>query len=109
MGKFSGVNKICFTEPDVIGSFCEDHQKIITLGAVITAIAVILGYVFKAFEFYRKQKQKDEEINYIKEENALICFALSACLDGLQQLGANHTVPVARKKLDEYLNQRAHK
>ncbi len=85
------------------------EQKIITFGAVIGAAALILGYLFKAYEFYRKQKQQEEEINRMKEENTLICFALSACLDGLQQLGANHTVPVARAKLDNYLNQRAHK
>jgi hypothetical protein len=76
---------------------------------VIAAIALILGYVLKAYEFYRRQKQQDEEINLIKEENALICFALSACLDGLQQLGANHTVPAARKRLEDHLNRRAHK
>ena len=51
---------------------------------------------------------KDELIAKIKEENTLICFALSACLDGLQQLGANHSVPVAKDKLDKYLNQKAH-
>ena len=84
-------------------------QKLITLSAVIAAAALILGYVFKAYEFYRNQKRQDEEINRIKEENTLICFALSACLDSLQQLGANHTVPIAREKLEHYLNQRAHK
>ena len=47
-------------------------------------------------------------IQRIKDENCLICFGLSACLDGLQQLGANHTVPVAKDKLDKYLNQQAH-
>lgn len=85
------------------------EQKIITFGAVIGAVALILGYLFKAYEFYQKQKQQDKEIERIKEENTLICFALSACLDGLQQLGANHTVPIAREKLEDYLNQRAHK
>ncbi len=84
-------------------------EKIITLSAVIAAMALILGYLFKFYEFYRNQKRQDDEINRIKEENTLICFALSACLDGLEQLGANHTVPAARKRLEEYLNQRAHK
>lgn len=45
----------------------------------------------------------------MKEENTLMCYALMACLDGLMQLGANHTVPVAKEKLDKYLNQQAHK
>ena len=52
---------------------------------------------------------QDKDIDKIKEENTLIVFALSACLDGLQQLGANHTVTVAKDKLDKYINKRAHK
>ena len=33
----------------------------------------------------------------------------SACMDGLQRLGANHSVPLAKNKLDKYINQQAHK
>lgn len=84
-------------------------SNIITAASVLTALGVILGFIFKAYKWYLKQKKQDEEIKQIKEENTLICFALSACLDGLQQLGANHTVPIAKEKLDKYLNQQAHK
>lgn len=52
---------------------------------------------------------QDNAIERLKDENCLICFALSACLDGLEQLGANHTVPKAKDKLDKYINQQAHK
>ena len=82
---------------------------IITGASLITALGVILGLVFKIHKWYLKQEQQEKEIKQIKEEDTLICFALSACLDGLQQLGANHTVPVAKEKLDKYLNQQAHK
>lgn len=82
---------------------------IITGASLITAIGVILGFVFKVHKWYLKQEQQDKEIKQIKEEDTLICYALSACLDGLQQLGANHTVPIAKEKLDKYLNQQAHK
>lgn len=82
---------------------------IITGASLITALGVLLGVVFKVHKWYLKQEQQDKEIKQIKEENTLICFALSACLDGLQQLGANHTVPIAKEKLDKYLNQQAHK
>lgn len=54
-------------------------------------------------------QDQDSAIESLKDENCLICFALSACLDGLEQLGANHTVPKARDKLDKYINQQAHK
>ena len=96
-----------------------DWQTIITIGAVISAIGIILGILLKGHKWFLKQEEQSKDItalkehheadvHKIKEENCLICFALSACLDGLQQLGANHTVPVAKEKLDKYLNQQAH-
>ncbi|MBR6793331.1 MAG: branched-chain amino acid ABC transporter permease [Clostridia bacterium] len=84
-------------------------QWIITFASVIAAIVAIIGYIIKGHNWYLKQEKQDKEIASIKEENTLICYALSACLDGLQQLGANHTVPIVKEKLDKYLNQRAHK
>lgn len=84
-------------------------NSIITIAAVITAISAIFGVVFAIYRWYLKQEKQDTDIARIKEENALIVFALSACLDGLQQLGANHTVPVAKDKLDKYINKQAHK
>ena len=38
----------------------------------------------------------------------LIVYCSSATLDGLMQLGANHTVPIAKDKLDKYINLKAH-
>ena len=82
--------------------------NIITFASLLTALGVILGVIFKVHKWYLKQKQLEEEIERIKEEDTLICYALSACLDGLQQLGCNHTVPDAKDKLDKYLNKQAH-
>ena len=84
-------------------------DTLITIAAVIGALGVIFGVVFAAYRWYLKQEKQDKDIAHIKEEDTLIVFALSACLDGLQQLGANHTVPIAKDKLDKYINQRAHK
>lgn len=84
-------------------------QTIVTAAAVLTAVVTIFGCVFAAFKWYLKQEAQDRDIARIKEEDTLICFALSACLDGLQQLGANHTVPIAKDKLDKYINQKAHR
>lgn len=84
-------------------------QTILLIAEIISAIVVIFGVVFAIYRWYLKQNKQDTEIANIKEENRLICFALSACLDGLSQLGANHTVPVAKEKLDKYLNEQAHK
>ena len=84
-------------------------DTIITAAAIITALGVIFGVVFAVYRWYLKQEKQDKDIAHIEEEDTLIVFALSACLDGLQQLGANHTVPIAKDKLDKYINQRAHK
>lgn len=92
-----------------MGSVTVSADTIITIAAVIGALGVIFGVVFAVYRWYLKQEKQDRDIAHIKEEDTLIVFALSACLDGLQQLGANHTVPIAKDKLDKYINQRAHK
>ena len=92
-----------------MGSVTVSADAIITIAAVIGALGVIFGVIFAVYRWYLKQEKQDKDIAHIKEEDTLIVFALSACLDGLQQLGANHTVPIAKDKLDKYINQQAHK
>ena len=92
-----------------MGSVTVSADAIITIAAVIGALGVIFGVVFAVYRWYLKQEKQDKDIPRIKEEDTLIVFALSACLDGLQQLGANHTVSIAKDKLDKYINQQAHK
>ena len=76
---------------------------------LISALAVICGVLFACYRWYCKQNKQDEDIRSMKEENALICYGLKACLDGLEQLGANHTVPIAKEKLEKHLNQSSHR
>ena len=90
-------------------------QTIITTAAVIAAIIAIVGYYNKVYGWVKHQEEQDERMDRIEKEAAaerkeltLIVYALSACLDGLGQLGANHTVPVAKDKLDKYINKQAH-
>lgn len=86
-----------------------DTELIKTVAEIISAIAIIFGVVFACYRWYLKQDKQDEDIKAMKEENTLICYALQACLDGLEQLGANHTVPVAKEKLEKHLNVSAHR
>ena len=97
-----------------------NSQTIITVAGVITALGVILGIILKWHSWYIKQNAQDDKLaaiktthnddmKQIKEENTLICYALLACLDGLEQLGCNHTVTLAKNKLEKHLNCRAHK
>ena len=80
-----------------------------TIAEIISSATVVFGVIFACYRWYLKQNKQDEDIKAMKEENALICFALQACLDGLEQLGANHSVPKAKEKLEKHLNQNAHK
>lgn len=86
-----------------------DTELLKTVAELISAVTVIFGVIFACYRWYLKQNKQDEDIKAMKEENTLICFALRACLDGLEQLGANHTVPVAKEKLEKYLNISAHR
>lgn len=83
-------------------------QSLITAAAVISAVLAIAGVVFAVYRWYLKQNKQNDEIKKIKTENTLICYGLSAALDGLIQLGANHSVTMAKEKLDKHLNQQAH-
>lgn len=81
---------------------------IVQIWSVATALGVLFGAVISAVRWFDKQKKQDDEINKIKRENMLIVYALSACLDGLTQLGANHSVTKAKDQLDEYIISQAH-
>ena len=83
-------------------------QSLITAAAVLSAVLAIAGVVFAVYRWYLKQNKQNDEIKKIKTENTLICYGLSAALDGLIQLGANHSVTAAKEKLDKHLNQQAH-
>lgn len=91
-------------------------QWIISAAALAAAVIALVGYYNKIHNWVRHQDEQDARMTAIeadiaesKEERTLIVFALSACLDGLQQLGANHTVPVAKDKLDKFINKKAHR
>ncbi len=90
-------------------------QAIITTAAVLAAAVAIIGYYNKVHDWIKHQEEQDKRMDEIeraaateRKELTLIVYALSACLDGLGQLGANHTVPVAKDKLDKYINKQAH-
>lgn len=94
-------------------------NTIILAGSVVSALLLFLGLFAKGHKWILKQdnqpnrvdelkEQHDEDVSQLKKENYIICYALSACLDGLMQLNCNHTVPEAKQKLDEYLNRQAH-
>lgn len=81
------------------------------IGALITICGGIVAFFKrynKTYDWVKKQNSQDNEISHIKQEQTLLCYCMSATLDGLIQLGCNHSVPDAKDKLDKYLNQKAH-
>ena len=84
-------------------------QTVITVVSALSSVGVVVGAILACHKWFLKQEKQDEDIAKMKEENCLICYGLEACLGGLEQLGANHSVPVAKDKLNKYLNQQAHK
>lgn len=83
------------------------------IGTIIAVPKAIINARDKKREKERlaieKDQKQDADIQRLKEENSLIVYGLSACLDGLQQLGCNHNVTKAKDKIDKYINQQAHK
>lgn len=85
-----------------------DVKTIITAASLITALGVIFSAIFAIYRWYLKQNEQDKEIKKIKEEQCLLTYGIMAYLDGLQQLGANHTVPEVRSRIEKHINKQAH-
>ena len=84
-------------------------NAIILTGSLLTALILIGTTYNKIHTWFLKQEQQDVQIANLKEEQRVLCKGISACLDGLEQLGCNHSVPIAKKELEEHLNSAAHK
>ena len=84
-------------------------NAIILTGSLLTALILIGTTYNKIHTWFLKQEQQDVQIANLKEEQRVLCKGISACLDGLEQLGCNHSVPIAKQELEEHLNSAAHK
>ncbi len=96
-----------------------EASTLLTLFTLLGFLGGGIAFFCKIHKWYLKQEEQTADIAHLKEkhtedvkrlnkENALVIYALSACLDGLSQLGANHTVPLAKEALDKHLNLQAH-
>jgi hypothetical protein len=82
--------------------------SIITAAGVVTALGVLGGLFAKAIHFSDRVAKLERSQRADQKELELICYGLEACLDGLEQLGANHKVSEAKGKLSSHLNAAAH-
>ena len=94
-------------------------QTIITVAAVLAAVAAILKYYNKVYDLVKHQKEQDndiaevrktvdEEIKDIKEEQQLLTYGVLACLKGLSEQGCDGAVTDAIAKIEKHLNAKAH-
>ena len=92
---------------------------IIKFAEIIGAASVILGVIIGGYQLYDKLIDKfselqrrvtalEQENHSIQKENALVIYALGACLDGLHQQGCNGKVTEAMDKISKYINNAAH-
>lgn len=94
-------------------------QNVILLSTATAAFGVLTGYLVKGVRWFDRQGQQDKEIDAIKaqhdedmaairHEQTVIVYGLLACLRGLKEQGCNGPVADAIKKIEKYLNQKAH-
>jgi predicted histidine transporter YuiF (NhaC family) len=105
-------------------------ENIIQFSALLVALATIVGLFVGIVRFFDEQKKQREDLTAlaqkeqndleeatgkqacenasVRKEQAIICYALLACLDGLHQLGANGNVTKAHEALEKHINQSAH-
>lgn len=83
-------------------------QNIISIAALLGALGSMLAIVLKVHKWYLRQEEQDKDIKKNKDELRIVCKGVMACLDGLEQLGCNHSVPKAKEELHEHINKQAH-
>lgn len=107
-------------------------QTIITAGAVVGALSALAALVVKLVRWVDRQKAQDKEIKALQAQKAsaeelqelrakctrdqeavqlelsMLTYGVYCCLKGLQEQGCNGPVTEAIKKLELYINAKAH-
>ena len=83
-------------------------QSVITIAAFVGAVAALIKYYNRGYDFVKRQEKQDEIIKDIQTEQALLTYGVLACLKGLHEQGANGPVTEAINKLEKHLNEKAH-
>ena len=84
-------------------------QSILTAGAVASAVAALAGTYNRVYRWTLRQREQDEELRAIRQENTLRTYGVLACLKGLAEQGCDGPVHEAIVKIETSLNLRAHR
>ena len=83
--------------------------SLVGIAGGIAAVIALLGYLFKGYEFVKRQQEQDKVIRSIQDEQALLTMGVLACLKGLKEQGCNGPVTEAINKIEAHLLEQAHK
>lgn len=83
-------------------------SSVIGLAGGIAALIALASYLFKGYEFVKRQDKQDELIKQIQKEQQLLTYGVLACLKGLKEQGANGPVSEAIDKIEKHMNEAAH-
>ncbi len=84
-------------------------QSLITLAAVLAAVAALVNYFTRAHNWYLRQETHEKNIAAIQAEQKVLVKGVLACLKGLQEQGCDGPVADAISQLENHLNEEAHK
>lgn len=92
-----------------------DAEIILNIAGVISAIAVILGTLWKIHQLLTRIEKVqerndavDKKLKAMEAEQCMQTYVLEAVLDGLHQLGCNGKTTEASDKLSKFINKKAH-
>lgn len=105
-------------------------QTIVTAGAVVTAVLLLIQRFAKGVRWFDRQAQQTTDIEELRKrheadmktlkeaiasdmhninaEQKLLTRGVLACLKGLKERGCNGPVTEAISEIEEHLNQKAH-
>lgn len=85
-----------------------DTAIIIACATLLTALATIGTFGYKAIKWFQAQERQTKDIAALNEETCLLTYAILACLKGLKEQGCNGPVTEAIDKVEKHINKKAH-
>lgn len=86
-----------------------DADVIIKLASLMAAFGALIGAVIAVYKVVEINRKQSVEINAMKNEQTIICYALQGALQGLIEQGCDGPCKDALKMLQKHLNETAHK
>lgn len=82
---------------------------IVKCTTLFSAVGALIGAIIAIYKVIDNNKKQNAEINAIKEEQTIICYALQGALQGLIEKGCDGPCKDALNLLQKHLNSTAHK